>query len=99
MIAFVFAVMRSATLSGDRQYVCGSTSANTGTARWWSTGVAEAMNVCAGTITSSSGPMSRAARAVCMAVVPELVATQWGAPFQAANASSKGAAGPAGGCG
>src|SRR3990172_9419290 len=90
-IAFVLAVMRSATLSGDRQYVPGSTSAKTGTARWCSTGVAEAMNVCAGTITSSPGPMSRAARAVWMAVVPELVATQWGTPFQAANASSKAA--------
>src|SRR3990170_155225 len=90
-IAFVLAVMRSAALSGDRQYVSGSASAKTGTARWCNTGVAEAMKVCAGTITSSPGPMSRAARAVWMAVVPELVATQWGTPFQAANASSKAA--------
>jgi hypothetical protein len=45
MIAFVRSVARSATLSGDMQYVRSSMSANTGVARWCSTGVAEAFDV------------------------------------------------------
>ena len=94
MIAFVRPVIRSATLSGEMQNVRGLTSANTGVARWCSTGVAEAINVCAGTMTSSPGPTPSAASSVCIAVVPELVATHWSKPCQAANASSNAATAP-----
>ena len=89
MIAFVRSVRRSATLSGERQNVFSSTSANTGVAPWWRTGVAEAMNVCAGTITSSPAPTPSAPNATWIAVVPELVATQSPARCHCPNATSK----------
>jgi hypothetical protein len=56
------------------------------------TGVTEAINAWAGTMTSSPGPMSSAASTVAwMAVVPELVAMQFSAPCQSRKARSKSA--------
>jgi hypothetical protein len=47
------------------------------------------IQVVAGTITSSPGPIPKASRAISIASVPLAQPTQWDEPFQAAKASSK----------
>ena len=68
-----------------------STSAKTGVAPRWTTTLAEAIQVNAGTMTSSPGPTPIAASARWSAVVQEVVARACGTPWRAANASSNSA--------
>ena len=68
--------------------VAGSTSANTGAAPTATTAWAVAVNVSAGTITSSPGPMPAAASAIRRAAVPELTPTDSRTPQYPANSCS-----------
>ena len=56
---------------------CGSTSTNTGTAPWWSTAIAVATKVKAGTMTSSPARTPAPTSARWSAEVPLLVARQY----------------------
>ena len=89
MIARVLGVMRRSTSRASRLYVRGSMSAKTGTAFWYSTHVAEAMNVNAEVITCSPRSTPAAQMAFCRAVVPLLNATQYFVPTYAAQLRSK----------
>ena len=66
----------AAAESAEISPVAGSTSHSTGVAPAWSTPSAEAMNVCAGTMTSSPGTMPAADSAIASAAVPEATPTQ-----------------------
>ena len=70
-------VSASATAAGSRHRVTGSTSANTGRAPASTITFGAAGHVKALVTTSSPGPISRMARASCMAAVHELVVTTW----------------------
>ena len=62
-------------LAGSMSSVAASTSAKTGRPPRYTTQLAVAANVSAGTITSSPGPMARACIAACKAAVPLETAT------------------------
>ena len=53
-------------------------STNTGIAPAWSTAIADALKLYAGTNTSSPGPTPAAHSAMCKAAVPEPTARQYG---------------------
>ncbi len=79
----------AAAASTSSRPVASSTSQRTGTAPEWSTASAEAMNVCAGTITSSPAPIPAAWRLIESAAVPEATPTQSAVEQAAAHVSSK----------
>src|SRR2546421_249389 len=74
--------------SGSISPVSRCTSQNTGKAPACRTPSTEAMKVCAGTTTSSPGPIPAAIRARAIAAVPEPTPTQWEASEYAANSRS-----------
>ena len=69
--ALVRGVSTGSTVSGVSSNVSGSTSAMTGVAPAWTTASAVAMNVIAGTTTSSPWPTPSARNAIARASVPE----------------------------
>jgi hypothetical protein len=81
--------MAASTRSGRTSSVAGSTSANRGSAPAYSTQFAVAAKVIGVVIASSPGPRPAATAAPWSAAVPELNATAWRAPVNAASASSK----------
>src|SRR6185503_7868479 len=85
MIAFVFDVTAARAFLTSRQYVAGSASTSTGFAPTIITVLAVAMNVIAGTITSSPGPMFRPRRISSSALVPLSNVMQWDVPLYAAH--------------
>jgi hypothetical protein len=89
MIAFVRGVIAASTASGSMEPVVGSTSTNTGAALTFSTEVAVARKVYAGTITSSPLPTPIAASAICNDTVPFDTARPCRASWASANARSK----------
>ena len=89
MMPTVREVIRLSTTSVRTLNVARSTSQKTGFAPMYSTTLAVATHVNAGTMTSSPGFSPSAAMAICSAVVHELVATEWAAAVKAENRSSK----------
>ncbi len=87
-MALVRSVISDFTESGSRQWVSGVTSAKTGRAPRYTTGLAEPMKVWAGTMTSSPGPTSRTCSARCTAAVPVDTATACSTRWPAARAAS-----------
>jgi hypothetical protein len=85
----VRSVSTAAAESGSISPVPGSTSQKTGVAPVCRTPRTEAMNVWAGTITSSPGPMPAAFIAMVRAAVPEATPTHSATPHTAANSTSK----------
>jgi len=90
MIAFVYGVILRATSAGSRVSVS-STSARTGMPPTAATAAADAIQVYAGTITSSPGPTPIPCRPQISAAVPDVTATARAAPMWAANAASSSA--------
>ena len=88
MMAQVRSVMRSATESGSRLKVSGSTSAKTGMHCSQTMGITAPGSVMGGEMTSWWGSGRSAARALCMAAVPELVAVAKAVPTCSANSRS-----------
>src|SRR5437867_2003246 len=90
-MARVRPVSLAATSAGSTFSVSPRTSAKTGIPPWYSTALADAAKVSAGTMTSSPGPMPAANAAAWSAAVPELTATAWAAPTAAATVRSNSA--------
>ena len=96
MTAFVRGPIAASVARRSRANEQASRSTNTGAAPVATTAFADAMNVRAGTITSSPGPTPAATSAICSAAVPELAATARSVPTKEANSASKAAtSGPA----
>ena len=70
----------AAAAAGSIRPVPSSTSQNTGVAPAWATPSADAMNVCAGTMTSSPGPDPGGHEHQPSAAVPEFTPTQCPTP-------------------
>ena len=87
-MAFVRGVMAFSISGTSMLKLSAAMSTNTGTAFAMSTGIEVPMKVWAGTMTSSPGPMSSAARARWRAVTPLQVARAKRAPKAAAYLSS-----------
>src|SRR6185369_8419779 len=81
--------MAASTFAGSMPNVRGSTSTKTGTPPWWSTAIAVATKVKAGTMTSSPAWMPAPISARCSAEVPLLVARLYRAPTKAENSRSR----------
>ena len=81
--------MAASTFAGSMPNVRASTSTKTGTAPWWSTAIAVATKVKAGTMTSSPAWIPAPISARCSAAVPLLVARQYREPTKAANSRSR----------
>src|SRR5437867_5435276 len=90
-MARVRPVSLAATSAGSTFSVSPRTSAKTGIPPWYSTALADAAKVRAGTMTSSPGPIPAANTAAWRAAVPELTATACAAPTAAATARSNSA--------
>ena len=89
MTARVRGVIASARVCAVMSSVSSLTSANRGVAPARTTAAAVAMNVFAGTTTSSPGPTPSAVRLSCRASVPLARPTAWSTPQYAAQSRSK----------
>ena len=81
MIARVRGVIAASTASGSIVHVAGVTSTNTGSAPAAIGAYAVALNVRAGTITSSPQPMPSALSATSIVTVPFDIKIPWRAPW------------------
>ena len=89
MTARVRGLIAAASVAGVIRSVSSLTSAKRGVAPARTIAAALAMNVLAGTMTSSPGPMPSAVRVSCSASVPFATATAYSVPQKRAQLRSK----------